>query len=807
MPTPRCSHRSAARAGLVLALVLLAACGAPSDDPPTGGTGPVSTTIDRTGGTLEARSDDGTRLRLTIAPNATAEPIQITITPLPANASIARFELQPYGLRLRLPIEYRLTLPEPAPDSTTLLLAQGDTRVPAHTQLSTDRRTLTATTPQLGYPTTSLDTARLQPFDDDPPTSGPIEADPVACAQAITHLNETRKPNREGWLLTVAEAEALLQARLTALQACTTPNDLAALNAETELLQEAACSRLLGATVDALALYTPALGANIDDLWTYTEALLVHAATIDLTGGACPQRADLEDTLDTITHRYADAYPTRIANLDTDFWRLIWSTEMRNLDKLLSAARYFDLPTTTQDRLRHLAGDLLDALHPRAYERCRDENTQGYLADLLNGGGHLGRPIWPVPDEYRGTITAADLKRDIQHCATTLTITPFDELAEPIPGEARTLGARTPPNPPLTEHTLQLPTGGALQLTGELRPLRCEAYRQPPRFSNDTIALYLDGTEVARWTHTNANYLTPTRDLALSELLEAAGLPEDATGIFTLTLRRQGEACNGDYGDTDTLLYEIDLVIGAANSSVSVVSRVLQSRLDARASGNGSSCTSGDAFPVRTGDLSSTALTGLAVETLMDEDVTAVRGAGDGTCRSVLDVGIRVESPALVVDDDEDEPSVTTTFDARYGFGLASEVTGAATSMTTISLEMFAQFIVDVTGEVEYVLTYAGYAAGDFGGTAGVELALTRQSSGIFDVLVPRSESVNGVATGTLAPGRYVLSARAYANAAAYASSLEDDPTSVIYPNPTRTDAGFFTMTLVLEAPLRSDDE
>jgi len=737
-----------------LLLLVLTACGAPSTDPPTGSTGPVTTTIDRTGGTLEARGEDGTRLRLTIPPNATAEPLQITITPLPPGTSTARFDLQPFGLRLRLPIEYRLTLPEPAPTGATLFLSSENARAPTDTQLSADRRTLTTTTPQLGYPTNALTTAHLRPLDDDQPATGQVEADPITCAGAITFLNQARKPDREGWLFTVTEADILLNARLAVIQACTTPDDLVAVIAETELLQEAACRRLLDATTDALTLYTPALGANIDDLWTYLEALLVHAATVDITGATCPTRPELETTLDTLIHRYADAYPTRIANLDTDIWRLVWSTELRNLDKLLSAAQYFALPDTTQARLRNLTGDLLDTLHPRAYERCRDENTQGYLADLLNGGGHLGRPIWPIPDEYRGTITADDLKRDIQHCTNTLTITAFDELAEPIAGRSYTLGARTPPDRPLTAVSLQLPTDGALQISGQLRPLRCEAYRQTPRFSNDTIALHLDGTEVARWNHTNANYLNQTRDIALNEILEAAGLPEDATGIFTLTLSRQGEACNGTYGDTDTELYRIELVIDAGTIAWGAA------QLLAVAAGSiGVSCfASGisERDDQRLTDLPPTART---VAASVAGDLEGTEPDTGGTCNA----GVQVSATASL-DVADDTASVRLLGTSSASGGLTTSVIGEAQAggFAEAGSEISTLFTVD--GTVAYVFTYAASAGGGAmsGGWSSVRLvriAGTGEPPVIHEFAAPIGASVGGTIEGVLTSGTYQVAA------------------------------------------------
>ena len=749
---------------LTTLLLVLTACGAPSTDPPTGSTGPVTTTIDRTGGTLEARGEDGTQLRLTIPPNATAEPLQITMTPLQPGSSTARFDLQPFGLRLRLPIEYRLTLPEPAPTGTALFLSSENARAPTDTQLSADRRTLTTTTPQLGYPTNALTTAHLRPLDDDQPATGQVEADPITCAGAITFLNQARKPDREGWLFTVTEADILLNARLAVIQACTTPDDLVAVIAETELLQEAACRRLLDATTDALTLYTPALGANIDDLWPYLEALLVHAATVDITGATCPTRPELDTTLDTLINRYADAYPTRIANLDTDIWRLVWSTELRNLDKLLSAAQYFALPDTTQARLRNLTGDLLDALHPRAYERCRDENTQGYLADLLNGGGHLGRPIWPIPDEYRGTITADDLQRDIQHCTNTLTITAFDELAEPIAGRTYTLGARTPPDRPLTTVRLQLPTDGALQISGQLRPLRCEAYRQTPRFSDDTIALHLDGAEVARWNHTNANYLNQTRDIALNDILKAAGLPENATGTFTLTLRRQGEACNGTYGDSDTLLYRIVLQVGEVDLAVT--------RFETEY---------GVAFNGRPRPAS--------------DGQTFVFVHGDGP----LDAEVQGATAGSEIDKNGDtltmsgRASVAVGADASFGdgplaFSTQAALSGLATAEATSDLSADAEADAFVRHTIEFTL----------GDPARLRIAVEAEAAGFADVNV-RLERAPFLGTvpvvqerrvldtpwswsydDTLEPGEYRLrlSAQGYANASCRNSEAADCPTS-----------------------------
>jgi len=311
---------------------------------------------------------------------------------------------------------------------------------------------------------------------------------------------------------------------------------------------------------------TPTPGTPVSTTITIDGGNLTAAdtngATLRLT---FPPEAVIEPL--TITLTPIEDAAQRIDALDLSMWRKIWSLELLDAKSKLDDAVLLDLQDTKPQIEAELLSRLVDRLRVAAFEHCIEDRTQAYLADIRTGGGHAGARLLRTPSHPNGAASRSRNSTATSNTAPTTSTSPSSTTSPSATttrpaGSAAARSANTTAKPPSTYPAKAYSNSPAPSA-------HCAANcATPPRFSDDTIALHLDGTEVARWNHTSGNFLAQTRDLALSDILTAAGLPEDATGTFTLTLRRQGEACASAYGDSDTLLYRIVLQVGEVDLAV-----------------------------------------------------------------------------------------------------------------------------------------------------------------------------------------------------------------------------------------------
>ena len=544
-------------ASLLLGALALAACGSPP--PPTQPTDarPVTATITPDGGVMQAADDAGVTVRLAFPAGAVREALTLTLSPADPAGAHARFALEPYGLRLHAPVEIRVTLPSGMPASgVDLHFEASDHRVPIVTTSDAGGRTLQASTRFLGY-----DFARPLPSST---LGGDLVVAGAECTTALQDLTSARIRAASAGVKLVADADAIRSAYLASRKHCPEFDTADAYAEERAFLQRDACEGYANARVDALTLYTPALNpAVLDRLWVHAESLIAWAASIALSAAECVPPLDLDDVLEELFQRYLDVAATRLADLDPERWREIWAVELPAIADLMDKADIVALPNARQRAEEALAQPLFDTLRAEAYERCVEDRTQAFLADIRNGGGHVAArlPFGFVPDTWT-TFSRQAITRDIHHCGNRVSVQVFDDVPSLVPSETRLLGGGSLPGDHTTDATVRVPTGGALTLSGVLRALRCERTDGLPRFSDDAVVMAFDGVEVARRHHSAGEYLASAVDLPLGDLLAAVGLPPDATGTFELTLQRQGEICDGAYGDTDTALYELRVVVG-----------------------------------------------------------------------------------------------------------------------------------------------------------------------------------------------------------------------------------------------------
>ena len=545
-----------------LATMLLIACGGAQTGPPSGGGAPVTATMTADGGAVEATSRDGTTLRLAFPAGAVLEPLEVTLTPMDAEDVRARFMIEPFATRLGQPIEIRLTVaPGTALADTSLFLGSGADRVPLPSTIDAVNGVISASTRQLGFAfgADATTIARLQAR-----SSGPIDFADVSCTIAIGHLSDARTRAAQDWLKTVASAQAIRNAYLTMLTACDVDeDDEASFQAARDFLQEVVCDGYRDARVNTV-IYNPAIGNGTpEDFWRLTESLVSWAASIQLTGAECATPTALEEDLEDLYDAYVDDYAQRLEALDIDVWRTLWNVELANVVRLLGDAEAFGLASARTRTEQVLVTRLFERLRTAAYERCREDQTQGYLADIRNGGGHIGAVVTPGPPPAAWLpFDLAELDADIQLCASQLSVAVFDDVPVPLPEQARVLGGGTLPGDHDVAATVKVPHGGALQLTGDVRALRCATSGSAPRFADETLALVFGGTEVGRLTPSNGRYFAQPVDLPIAELLAALGLPDDTFGTFLLEVRRDGNACDDAYGERNAVLFELTIDLG-----------------------------------------------------------------------------------------------------------------------------------------------------------------------------------------------------------------------------------------------------
>ncbi len=640
--------------------------------------GPVTATILPEGGTLVATGRDDSSLRLNFPAGAVLEPLDVTITPTDADDVRARFMLEPFAVRFRQPIEIRLSVAAGTSlAGSSLFLGSGADRVPLPSTIDTANGVVSASTRQLGFAfdADATTSARLQTG-----TSGPIDFADVSCTIAIGHLSEARTRAAQDWLKTVASAQAIRDAYLTMLTACDVDaDDEASFQAARDILQEVVCDGYRDARVNTV-IYNPAIGNGTpEDFWRLTESLVSWAASIQLIGAECATPTALEEDLEGLFDAYVDDYARRLEALDIDVWRTLWNVELANVVRLLGDAESFGLDATRTRTEEALVQRLFERLRTAAYERCREDQAQGYLADIRNGGGHIGAVVAPGPPRAAWLpFDIEDIDTDIQLCASQFTVQVFDDVPSLL--STHELGGGETPGDHEREATLNMSAGGALLFSGTIRALRCQIPTAPTRWSDDALVARFEGAEAGRRTHTNGDFLHTSWDFPLADMLAAAGLPEDAEGPFTLTLERQGEACGGSYGQGTSTLVTLELVLdGSLAVTVDAMSVYYGVSISLRPSGPGE----GNYVESVQHDLEDYegAISGAGAGQETDGDGQQRLASAEGTTT----VGAR-----------SDVAPRSFRYDVDYGFVGSATSVGSDDSYSEVELDGFARWQVDL---------------------------------------------------------------------------------------------------------------
>lgn len=224
----------------------------PQPDPPPPET-PVTATIPPEGGSLMATAQDGSSLSLNFPAGSVLEPLEVTLTPSEPGEARARYLLEPYGVRLAVPVEISLTLPEGLVlEGGALTFDDGSYRVPLDSTLDLSTRTVTALSSDLGYTLDALAEQHVSPQNSAP---GAIDFSDVNCTLSLQTLSALRAQagtyytrydpelpefGQTGFI-TTSLLRAIERAYLQAERDCQEAGEEALFQQEREFIQELAC--------------------------------------------------------------------------------------------------------------------------------------------------------------------------------------------------------------------------------------------------------------------------------------------------------------------------------------------------------------------------------------------------------------------------------------------------------------------------------------------------------------------------------------------------------------------------------------
>lgn len=568
--------------GLAIHLaLLLTACGG-SDPRPTG---PVTATITPKGGTVRAISDDGATFTLTFPAGAVVEPLKITLTPrAPEQGSWARFELSPAGTQLKAPVEITLTAPanRTVVTSSTFYFGSGEERTLVPTTVDPASRTLTTRTLLLGYaPVSGAGNIRAQANDSDFLNVADIE-----CQIALDSLQQRFEMARLYSFSSPQSAHQLALEIEATKKICA--DDPEALNAWLASARPVACNKYRDATANAALIESD----TYEKLLELVREVLFWESMKQVLGTDCDGLGgNFVEVINTEFQEFIENFIERVNSSDfpreyNDIWH-----ELRQAVKLLGEAALLGLEEA-QDKIEdELLPPMFNKLREAAYAECRSRGEQAYLADILLDG-HLLRH--PLPTSLAGSagvttqlledvpawagFSGEDVARDIQYCASRrMTLEVFTALPEKIDALTRTLkGGDAPGTHEQISAETRSPVEGSWMLSGDIKTFLCAPVT---RLSKDELVIKLNGVELERAPHTNGAFLRSPIDLEIESALQKAGINPEQKASYPLEIYREGEACDGLYGDSRFKLFTIDIELDPKPKLINV--RVTPDRINA----------------------------------------------------------------------------------------------------------------------------------------------------------------------------------------------------------------------------------
>ena len=530
-----------------LAALVLSACGdggGDSTSPPVA-PAPVSNepvdvkTVQQTisptaGGTL---ASDGLSLAFPAQALGRAGQTVALVTQTPASGAIASFRLAPAGARLQQPATISYTATGLPADARFFWNIDGELSLLPGT-VSGD--TLTTTITSLGYLPGGARQAlhapaarqqRLSAADRkhplaDPAPGGNLQIQILNCeAHASAVLGKLRATTLE---TTLDRALALHDELLALRNGCS--------QLQIQAIQQRACDKLSVATSNASVIAADSF-STFQDL---AVSLFAATSMAQAAGATCASgEQDTAPLIESKFDQFLTFVEARMAR--SGFADEATQRDLRVLFSLDAQCQILGMTTACQRFATVLYPRLLDIMRKSAFDSCLISGAQP-LTQLQE----MGAPFSTRKDPFYGYAgySMADLEQDAVYCTNPqLNMSVFENattLPEEITSSAATLRALGTQGSYITQGSITVPAGGSLNMTGQIRALRCADGTQ----SNDELVFRLNGRELVRHARQGEGYtitnqaldFVPPRDLA------RLGLAADL-GAATLTLEREGAGC------------------------------------------------------------------------------------------------------------------------------------------------------------------------------------------------------------------------------------------------------------------------
>jgi hypothetical protein len=539
---------------------LISACGGATT--PNG-----ATTVTPAGTTIRVADDDGSVLELIFPPGAVAEPIAVLVerreTPPGARA---RYEVEPSGISLLAPLQLRYEPPTGQVLGTSSTFSVGDP-IDASPLPSTVTapRLLTATSQVLGPADPEATVTRLQAG------GGFLNVADIECQIAIDSLLTRLESARNSSFSYPQSAQQLIAQYEATQQLCAA--DPGTFEAQIAIIQQKACEGYRDAEVNASVLTSDtsqAFKKNVGSLLNWEG--VKEAAGADCAGGNFDQAIGAE------FDEFVEAYEQKLdsGTLPTKYDEL-WN-ELREATDVAAHAATLGNTDAEQKVEQRVLAKIYDLLRDAAYDHCRDDDEQIYLADLLWSGQVKRKPLpTALAQEVRrlavgnlpdwANFSAADLAKDIQLCASKVTVEVFTPLPEKRDDLTEELEGSDTPGGHTTKASTRAPATGSIVLDGDIAAFQCSA-----NVSDDKLVVKLKGVEIERKDRSGSALLGSRLDIDLEEALDKAGIDAEKKGTYDLEIIREGAMCGGSepYGESPFTLFTVSLEIDPAPKLTSV---------------------------------------------------------------------------------------------------------------------------------------------------------------------------------------------------------------------------------------------
>ncbi len=590
----RSFHECIVAAAVFLLSALVAGCGSGGGEPAAlvpAGSDAVQAQVTKEGGALELTTAGGARLKLTVPPGALHLPATIVLREAaPLSGALATFTIEPAGTRLHLPATLEASFPvEPDPGvSLGAWFGTPDSRTSMPGTYDARRRTYTFQSWFLGYaaiPAPDASAADPKGIEREKlvrsvkdladPRAAPSGSDFInvgllSCEIELTSLGE--RIERAKLLPLSGELASQLISQFKATrdrcQASSIDDEVARTVAVTTQLQALACEKYNAASTTARVL---AGATSADEMNAQLKPIIAAAALAMHTGADCASADDLASVLEPEFSDFLDNYIDRVnapgfLTDDAQIWRQAWAEQVKAYD-VAGTAQMLNMESADRQVWTEVLAPILRQLRKIAYAACRDEEfrEERFLVDINTGGWLFGHPVVSDPElPPWADFSADDLLRDIQLCASRLTIRTYPPVTEGVEvHEEKTLGGGNAPGTHSATAQMRLVPDGAIHLSGPIHDFTCGNPTGSARPENATVTIMADDHVLGTVSLQGASLQTVPFVASFSTILDTLASPSSQQGApsrFRLRVLRNGSGCGGTHGPDNFELFSIDFV-------------------------------------------------------------------------------------------------------------------------------------------------------------------------------------------------------------------------------------------------------